>query len=75
MGLILQMKLTKMRESSAIRAFDWFQLVCVDEYRRLSPEVLVSFSYSSSHPLIKSNLNSLVCNAQLRYDFVVIRDS
>ena len=54
MGLILQMKLTKMRESSAIRAFDWFQLVCVDEYRRLNPEVLVSVSYSSSHPMIKN---------------------
>ena len=53
MGLILQMKLVKMRESSAIGAFDWFLLVCVDEYRRLNPELLVSVSYSSSHLMIK----------------------
>ena len=54
MGFILQMKLVKMRESSAISAFDWFQLVCVDEYRRLNPRLLVSVSYCSSHPMIKN---------------------
>ena len=54
MGLILQMKRVKMRESSAIGAFDWFLLVCVDEYRRLNPGLLVSFSYSSSHPMNKN---------------------
>ena len=54
MGLILQMKRVKMSESSAIGEFDWFQLVCVDEYRRLNPGLLVSVSYSSSHPMIKN---------------------